>query len=142
MPKLFADRAAAINPGDITLLAAYQSAGVPMNHRNMKTVSRGSQNNTFTFRTDGYNGYCGIRLRLPQSRQPHDYHLLFHQSPFRREALGLRDQWPEGCHAGQRPHEHGQASVTFDGSRLASGVYFYQFESAGLNKTGKMLLLK
>lgn len=40
------------------------------------------------------------------------------------------------------PVSAGAHSVTFDGSRLASGVYLYRFESAGLNRTGKMLLLK
>jgi len=40
------------------------------------------------------------------------------------------------------PMSAGKHSVNFDGSRLASGVYLYRFESAGLNKTGKMLLLK
>ena len=36
----------------------------------------------------------------------------------------------------------GSHAVKFDGSKFASGVYFYRFESAGLNKTGKLLLLK
>lgn len=36
----------------------------------------------------------------------------------------------------------GVQSATFDGSQFTSGVYFYRFESAGLNKSGKMLLLK
>ena len=33
-------------------------------------------------------------------------------------------------------------SVKFDGSKFASGVYFYRFESTELSKTGKLLLLK
>ncbi len=40
------------------------------------------------------------------------------------------------------PMPAGMHSVTFNGTKLASGVYFYRFESAGLTKTGKMLLLK
>jgi hypothetical protein len=40
------------------------------------------------------------------------------------------------------PVSAGSHAVKFDGSRFASGVYFYRFESAGLNKSGKMLLLK
>jgi outer membrane protein assembly factor BamB len=36
----------------------------------------------------------------------------------------------------------GTHSVTFDGSRYASGLYFYRFESAGTVRTGKMILLK
>ncbi len=40
------------------------------------------------------------------------------------------------------PMNAGVHSVTFNGSKLASGVYLYRFESAGLTRTGKMLLLK
>jgi hypothetical protein len=40
------------------------------------------------------------------------------------------------------PMSAGAHSVKFNGSRYASGVYFYRFESAGMNRTGKMLLLK
>ncbi len=40
------------------------------------------------------------------------------------------------------PMSAGTHSVTFNGAKLASGVYFYRFESAGTAKTGKMLLLK
>jgi hypothetical protein len=36
----------------------------------------------------------------------------------------------------------GNHSVSFDGSSLASGVYFYRFEAEKFNKTGKMLLVK
>ena len=36
----------------------------------------------------------------------------------------------------------GNHSVSFNGSNLASGVYFYRFEAGKLNKTGKMLLVK
>lgn len=40
------------------------------------------------------------------------------------------------------PMSAGMHSVAFNGAKLASGVYFYRFESAGLTRTGKMLLLK
>jgi len=36
----------------------------------------------------------------------------------------------------------GTHSVMFDGSDLASGVYFYRLESGGHTATGKMLLMK
>jgi hypothetical protein len=36
----------------------------------------------------------------------------------------------------------GNHSVSFSGSNLASGVYFYRFEAGKFNKTGKMLLVK
>ena len=36
----------------------------------------------------------------------------------------------------------GRHSVTFDGANLASGIYFYRFESDALNKTGKLMLMK
>jgi len=40
------------------------------------------------------------------------------------------------------PLSAGTHSVVFDGSHLASGVYFYRLESKGLAKSGKMLLIK
>lgn len=36
----------------------------------------------------------------------------------------------------------GTHTVKFHGADLASGVYFYRFESNGFSKTGKMLLVK
>ncbi len=36
----------------------------------------------------------------------------------------------------------GNYSVRFDGSMLPSGIYFYRMETAGMAKTGKMMLLK
>ena len=40
------------------------------------------------------------------------------------------------------PMNAGTHAVTFDGSSLASGVYFYRLESKGFRKSGKMLLVK
>jgi hypothetical protein len=40
------------------------------------------------------------------------------------------------------PMRSGVHSIPFDGSKHASGVYFYRFESSGLIRSGKMLLLK
>jgi len=36
----------------------------------------------------------------------------------------------------------GRHNVVFDGSNLASGVYFYRFETPGYAKSGKMLMVK
>ena len=36
----------------------------------------------------------------------------------------------------------GRHIVVFDGSSLASGVYFYRLETPGFAKTGKMLMVK
>jgi len=38
--------------------------------------------------------------------------------------------------------EAGRHTISFDGSNLSSGVYFYQLESGAVNATRKMLLLK
>jgi hypothetical protein len=40
------------------------------------------------------------------------------------------------------PMSAGVHSVTFNGSRYASGLYFYRFESTGFIRTGKLLILK
>jgi hypothetical protein len=36
----------------------------------------------------------------------------------------------------------GSYSTTFDGSGLASGIYFARLSSGGLNQTKKMILIK
>jgi len=36
----------------------------------------------------------------------------------------------------------GKHSVVFDGFSLASGVYFYRFESEGFRKSGKIMVVK
>jgi hypothetical protein len=36
----------------------------------------------------------------------------------------------------------GEHSVTFDGTGLSSGIYFYKLSSNGKNLTGKMILMK
>lgn len=38
--------------------------------------------------------------------------------------------------------QRGNYSVKFDGSNLASGIYFYKFESSSYNMTKRMVLLK
>lgn len=40
------------------------------------------------------------------------------------------------------PVTAGVHSATFNGAKFASGIYFYRFESAGMKKTGKFMLLK
>jgi len=36
----------------------------------------------------------------------------------------------------------GTHSVTFDGSELASGIYFYHLQASGFTTTKKMVLMK
>jgi hypothetical protein len=36
----------------------------------------------------------------------------------------------------------GKHTAVLDGSRLASGLYLYRFESEGFRKNGKIMLLK
>ena len=39
-------------------------------------------------------------------------------------------------------HPAGSHEFTFDGSKLASGVYFYSMTANGINKTRKLVLMK
>ena len=39
-------------------------------------------------------------------------------------------------------HVSGSHELTFDGSQMASGVYFYTMTASGINKTRKLVLMK
>ncbi len=75
-----------------------------------------------------FNPVTTIRFNLPQSGHTR---LVVYDLPG-REVKVLKDGWlPAGQH-----------KKNFDGSQMASGVYFYRLESRGVVKTRKMILMK
>jgi hypothetical protein len=142
--KVYADRAAAVNPGQETLRFAYDAAGIDYNpaaHENRfalddagsfqqpepKPLEQGTQE-FVSVSPNPANPLTSITYSI---KNPSTVKLTIYSINGQKVATLVDGPMSAGAH-----------SVKFDGSRYASGVYFYRFESAGLKKTGKMLLLK
>ena len=104
------------------------------------------------FRFEGNAGDVGIDLTAPMAFSLEENHpnpfnpsttISFNLSTDSSVNLTVHDI--TGQKVGTLIDSHMQAgnhSALFDGSGMASGIYFYQLESEGFRKTGKMLLLK
>ena len=140
--KEYADRAAAINPGQPSLRFAYLDAGVsydPSQYENVFAEKADHFENPPEPKTAAADEYVTISPNpanpittiVYSIRNPSDVKLTIYSIVGQKVATLV-----------DGPMSAGKHSVMFDGSRLASGVYLYRFESRGLNRTGKMLLLK
>ncbi len=148
----YADRAAALDPGNDLLESAYASAGIEYNPMLFKE-SKSDDDGAFDDKTaeqptepsadESVDAEGGEYVSVAPSpanpittitysiRNPSNVRLTLYSITGQRVATLVDGPMSAGAHA-----------ATFDGSRYASGVYFYRFESPGLNKTGKFLLLK
>jgi hypothetical protein len=140
--KAFADRAVTINPGQAILATAYSSAGIGYNpslHADVferyappsswKPQYQADQvEDTITVSPNPANPVTTITYSI---KNPSNVRLSIYSANGQKVATLVNGPMSAGTH-----------SVTFNGSKYASGVYFYRFESAGLNKSRKMLLLK
>jgi hypothetical protein len=141
--KEYADRAATINPGQESLFDAYFSAGIeyyPTQYADrFKDVAE-----TFDTPPDQPKPVSAIEYVTvsPNPANPVTTITYSIKSPsnVRLSIYSINGQKVATLADG--PMSAGTHSVSFDGSKYASGVYFYRFESAGLKKSGKMLLLK
>ena len=141
--KRYADRAAALNPGQPILMSAYMSAGIwynPDEYSNKfyhvleyydipeeHDAELVSQSNV-TVSPNPFNPSTVIGFTLTS---PSRVELSIYSITGQKVATLVNGNVPAGRH-----------SVTFDGVNLASGIYFYRFESEALNKTGKLMLMK
>jgi len=142
----FADRAAVLNPGQDTMRFAYAASGIEYNPAAYED----------RFRLDFYNGQPDPGAEpIPVERGAEEFVSLYPNPANPVTTITYSIKNPSNVQLsiysinGQKvatlvngPMSAGAHSVAFDGSKLASGVYFYRFESAGLTKSGKMLLLK
>jgi tetratricopeptide (TPR) repeat protein len=140
--KAFADKAAAINPGQAILATAYSSAGVGYNpgiHADVfedyaqsdywKPESQSTKiEDTVTVSPNPANPVTTITYSI---KSPSNVRLTIYSITGQKVATLVDGPMSTGSH-----------SVTFNGSKYASGVYFYRFESPGMIRSGKMLLLK
>jgi M6 family metalloprotease-like protein len=145
--KEYADRVAAIDPGYEMLEDAYMSAGIEYNpalyekktfdssgdaintNQNQQQPSTdNTQKEYVTVSPNPSNAVITISFSI---KSPSFVKLTIYSINGQKVATLADGPMSAGVH-----------SVVFNGSRYASGVYFYRFESAGMKRTGKMLLLK
>jgi len=143
--KEYADKAASINPGQDTIRFAYAAADIEYNSAlyedKFKNVTDGyevldepidnqiaDEKNFVTIETNPFNPSTSIIYSI---LEPSQVKLDVFSITGQKVATLANSYMSAGVH-----------TVKFDGSRLASGVYFYRFESESFNTKGKMLLVK
>jgi len=143
----YADMARALNPGHPTLLDAYASAGIayePWENENKyaelkedfgiydapQPEEKASITNEdfVTLETNLFNPSTSIIYSI---KEPSQVKLDVFSINGQKVATLVDGYMSAGVH-----------TAKFDGSRFASGVYFYRFESGSFNTKGKMLLVK
>ncbi len=141
--KEFADKAAAVNPGQECLYIAYRTAGMdylPWQYTDRfkgvaENFDRNPEQPKPTVETESVsitpNPANPVTTITYSITSPSAVKLSIYSINGQKVATLVDGPVSAGVHA-----------VKFDGSKYASGVYFYRFESAELMKTGKMLLLK
>jgi hypothetical protein len=145
--KDFADRAAALDPGSELLDSAYLSAGIvydsarfrssPSN--NVVIANKNGTEKQTTTQIDAVQDFISVNPN-PANPVTTITYSIKSSSTVKLTIYAVNGQKIATLVDGTV--SAGTHSVKFDGSKLASGLYFYKFESAGLNRTGKMLLLK
>ena len=142
----YADMAAALNSGQLILKSAYNAADIEYNPALFEDKFQGmvenfdtlpeSEEETVTseiteFVTSYPNPFNPITTITYSIKEP-SYVTLNIYSVTGQKVATLADNYVSaGTHA-----------VKFDGSNLASGMYFYRFTSSGFEKKGRMLLVK
>ncbi len=142
----YADMAQKLNPGHATLLDAYASAGIayePWNYENLyedrvesfDEIHKETDNATLekaavevSVSPNPANPATTLHYTLAK---PGNVKLAVYNSNGQKVATLVDNYMSAGKH-----------SAVFDGSDLASGVYFYRLESKDFAKSGKMLLIK
>ena len=141
--KSYADMAAAKNPGQSILYAAYRSAGVDYDpslytdvfaEKTTSDESKGSEaletlsGGSITVSPNPANPSTMLNFTINTASR---VKLTVYAVNGQKVATLVDGQLSAGAH-----------SVRFDGAHLGSGLYFYKLESAKFNKTGKIMLLK
>jgi hypothetical protein len=139
--KEYADKAASINPGQPILLSAYASADISydpwkytdkfLNESALPQTPGETDGDMTDYVTIYPNPANPVTTIAYSIKNPSNVRLSIYSINGQKVATLVDGPVSAGAHA-----------VTFDGSKYASGVYFYRFESAGLTRSGKMLLLK
>ncbi|MDP2981764.1 MAG: T9SS type A sorting domain-containing protein [Candidatus Latescibacter sp.] len=145
--KVYADMAAAINPGQPILLSAYSSAGIeydPWKHADKYLANSGQPGEDKPL--PGDNGQAEkIKEYVTVSPNPANplttiTYSLASSTKVKLDIYAVNGQKVATLVDGTA--SAGVHAVKFDGSRYGSGLYFYRLASDRFTKTGKMMLLK
>ncbi len=144
MAKEYADKAAMLNPGQDVLYVAYSSADIEYDPSQYEDVFNGVEE---TFEIQKPYGELGEEAAVSVSVSPNPFNpattlsynliedghvsLAIYNISGQKVATLVDSAMPAGTH-----------QTVFDGSHLASGMYFYRFESGNVMRNGKMLLVK
>jgi len=145
--RTLADQAAAINPGYGALDVAYDAAGMkyhPNEHTDAFADGSGAIEKPATPPEDPLADET-IEPSVSITPNPANPATTIHYTLPASARVTLSVYSVTGQIVAtlvDRPMTAGRHSVVFDGSNLASGVYFYRLETPGFAKTGKMLLVK
>jgi hypothetical protein len=141
--RTYAVRAAQVNPGADVLRFAYEAAGINYNPVEFENVfAEGAKKDTVkpeitvispdepyvTIAPNPANPETTIRFYLTR---PGDVNISIYNIAGQKVDTLADGYMSPGTHA-----------VTFDGAGLASGTYFYRFNSKSFSKTGKIMLVK
>jgi hypothetical protein len=139
--KVFADKAAVLNPGQECLTIAYASAGISYNPRNY-TNKFESKLQPDDSRPEIWSAPVEDSVTVnPNPANPVTTitYTLKNASQVKLTIYAMNGQKIATLADG--PMSSGTHSAIFNGAKYASGVYFYRFESDRLKKNGKLLLL-
>ena len=142
--KKYADKAAGINQGQDILRTAYYAAGIEYHPWEFEDKFISIQPEPGEPTPDSSNSITNEEF-VSVSPNPANQATTISYSIKSPSSVKLNIYSINGQKVAtlvDGPVSAGVHAVRFNGSHYASGVYFYRFESTGLNKTGKLLLLK
>ncbi|MBN1294530.1 MAG: T9SS type A sorting domain-containing protein, partial [Candidatus Latescibacteria bacterium] len=149
MAKVYADRAAAINPGAEIIESAYESAGIEYSHSLYVDKFEKNENENETIQTEPEiepdNDTETVEQFVIISPNPANpvttiSYSINEASHVKLEVFNVSGQKVTTLVDGYMTA--GAHSATFDGTNLSSGVYLYNFESKGFRKNGKLLIVR
>jgi hypothetical protein len=141
--KEFADMAASLNPGQMILGSAYNAASIEYNPEQYEDVFElGKKTGDKAKDAEETADIAGFVTVTPNPANPMTTITYAIANPSRVKLDIYNISGQKVSTLVDAPMSAGTHAATFDGSGLASGVYFYRLESKGFRKSGKMLLVK
>jgi len=143
--RALADRTAAVNSGSHTVRMAYNAAGIDYDNTLYTDRFSGVTENFDLLPDSETEAVIAGKPSIAISPNPANPATTLHYTLTQPGNVKINIYSVSGQKVATLVDEFmtsGKHAVVFDGSGLASGVYFYQFQTEGFAKSGKMLLVK